>query len=141
MFDANYIDSRRILKDGRLSDIFGRKATLCLAMGLFMLGCLLAGFASNIEQLIVFRGIAGVGGGAIISMSQIIISDVVSLRERWVFVSSLPIATHYRVVPIVSSFLTNLRITCFPIAEVNSKASLVSWSHSAMPLALFWVAR
>ena len=68
--------------DGRLSDIFGRKATLCLAMGLFMLGCLLAGFARNIEQLIVFRGIAGVGGGAIISMSQIIISDVVSLRER-----------------------------------------------------------
>ena len=68
--------------DGRLSDIFGRKATLCLAMGLFMLGCLLAGFSRNIEQLIVFRGIAGVGGGAIISMSQIIISDVVSLRER-----------------------------------------------------------
>lgn len=77
-----FIYRRQTCADGRLSDIFGRKATLCLAMGIFALGCLLAGFSRSIEQLIVFRGIAGVGGGAIISMSQIIISDVVSLRER-----------------------------------------------------------
>ncbi|KAI0740665.1 major facilitator superfamily domain-containing protein [Earliella scabrosa] len=30
---------------GRFSDIFGRKAALCLAMGTFMLGSLAAGFA------------------------------------------------------------------------------------------------
>ncbi|KAI0733738.1 major facilitator superfamily domain-containing protein [Fomitopsis betulina] len=92
---------------GRLSDIFGRKATLCLAMGLFMLGCLLAGFARSIEQLIVFRGIAGVGGGAIISMSQIIISDVVSLRERGKFqgIIGVVVAFGYAVGPILGGAL------------------------------------
>ena len=70
--------------DGRFSDIFGRKASLCLAMCLFMLGSILAGFSRTIVQLIVFRGLAGAGGGAIVSIGQIVISDVVSLRDRWV---------------------------------------------------------
>ena len=68
--------------DGRFSDIFGRKASLCLAMCLFMLGSILAGFSRTIVQLIVFRGLAGAGGGAIVSIGQIVISDVVSLRDR-----------------------------------------------------------
>lgn len=72
------------LLDGRFSDIFGRKATLCLAMGIFMLGSLLAGFAKSIIALIVFRGVAGAGGGGIVSIVQIVMSDVVSLRERYV---------------------------------------------------------
>ncbi|CCM02944.1 uncharacterized protein FIBRA_05059 [Fibroporia radiculosa] len=67
---------------GRFSDIFGRKASLSLAMGIFMFGCILAGFSRSIIQLIIFRAIAGAGGGAIVSMGQIIISDIVTLRER-----------------------------------------------------------
>ncbi|KAI0764356.1 MFS general substrate transporter [Trametes elegans] len=67
---------------GRFSDIFGRKAALCMAMGTFMIGSLAAGFSQTIIQLIVLRGLAGAGGGGIVSMAQIVISDVVSLRER-----------------------------------------------------------
>ncbi|KAJ3004213.1 hypothetical protein NUW54_g4922 [Trametes sanguinea] len=67
---------------GRFSDIFGRKATLCMAMGIFMIGSLAAGFSQTVIQLIVLRGLAGAGGGGIVSMAQIIISDVVSLRDR-----------------------------------------------------------
>ncbi|KAI0366692.1 MFS general substrate transporter [Pilatotrama ljubarskyi] len=67
---------------GRFSDIFGRKAALCMAMGIFMIGSLAAGFSRTIIQLIVLRGLAGAGGGGIVSMAQIIISDVVSLRDR-----------------------------------------------------------
>ncbi|OJT01636.1 hypothetical protein TRAPUB_7894 [Trametes pubescens] len=67
---------------GRFSDIFGRKAALCMAMGIFMLGSLAAGFSRSITQLIVLRGVAGAGGGGIVSMAQIVISDVVSLRDR-----------------------------------------------------------
>lgn len=48
---------------GRFSDIFGRKVAISIAMCFFMLGNLLAGFSRTIIQLIVFRGIAGVGGG------------------------------------------------------------------------------
>ncbi|KAG5636703.1 hypothetical protein H0H81_007132 [Sphagnurus paluster] len=48
---------------GRFSDIFGRKAALFLGMSIFMVGNLAAGFSKTIIQLIVFRGIAGAGGG------------------------------------------------------------------------------
>ena len=74
--------------DGRFSDIFGRKAAMCIAMGTYMFGCLLAGFSKTIIQLIIFRGIAGAGGGGIVSVLQIIISDVVSLRDRSVYTRS-----------------------------------------------------
>jgi MFS family permease len=67
---------------GRFSDIFGRKAALCVAMAVFMIGCLASGFSRTIIELIVFRGIAGAGGGGILSMMQIVMSDVVSLRDR-----------------------------------------------------------
>ncbi|TCD66867.1 hypothetical protein EIP91_000821, partial [Steccherinum ochraceum] len=67
---------------GRFSDIFGRKATLCLAMAIFMLGSFLAGLSRSILQLIICRGIAGAGGGGIPSVVQIVMADVVSLRDR-----------------------------------------------------------
>ncbi|KAJ7697605.1 major facilitator superfamily domain-containing protein [Mycena rosella] len=67
---------------GRFSDIFGRKSALCFAMSLYMVGNLIAGFSKTIVQLIVFRGFAGAGGGGLISLAQIVISDIVSLRER-----------------------------------------------------------
>ncbi|KIJ64377.1 hypothetical protein HYDPIDRAFT_175698 [Hydnomerulius pinastri MD-312] len=67
---------------GRFSDIFGRKTALCLAMVVFMIGSLGSGFAKGIVELIVWRGLAGAGGGGIVSMAQIIVSDVVSLRDR-----------------------------------------------------------
>lgn len=67
---------------GRFSDIFGRKAAMCMAMSVFMIGCLIAGFSRNFVELVVWRGVAGAGGGGIISLAQIVMSDVVSLRER-----------------------------------------------------------
>jgi len=73
---------------GRFSDIFGRKSTLFFAMALFVIGNLIAGFSKSIIQVIVFRGIAGAGGGGLISIQQIIISDIVSLRDRCVCRSS-----------------------------------------------------
>ncbi|KAF9238663.1 MFS general substrate transporter [Melanogaster broomeanus] len=67
---------------GRFSDIFGRKPALCVAMVIFMLGSLGSGFSKSIDELIVFRGVAGVGGGSVFSLMQIIVSDIVSLRDR-----------------------------------------------------------
>ncbi|KAF8440035.1 major facilitator superfamily domain-containing protein [Boletus edulis BED1] len=67
---------------GRFSDIFGRKVMVCFALSVFMVGSLAAGFSRNFIELIVWRGITGVGGGGTLSLAQIIISDVVSLRER-----------------------------------------------------------
>ncbi|CAG8575976.1 10982_t:CDS:2 [Ambispora leptoticha] len=66
---------------GKLSDIFGRKATFLFAIMVFELGSLLCGLSPNIISLIIFRAVAGIGGGGIISLAMIIISDIVSLKD------------------------------------------------------------
>ncbi|KAH9944596.1 MFS general substrate transporter [Amylocystis lapponica] len=93
---------------GRFSDIFGRKAGLALAMCIFMLGSLCAGFARTIVQLIVFRGVAGAGGGAIISIAQIVISDVVSLRDRGKYQGIIGgvVAFGYAIGPLIGGVLS-----------------------------------
>ncbi|PPQ76372.1 hypothetical protein CVT26_010196 [Gymnopilus dilepis] len=93
---------------GRFSDIFGRKAAICVAMFVFMVGNLLAGFSRSIVQLIVFRGIAGAGGGGIISMSQIVISDIVSLRDRGKYQGIIGgvVALGYTIGPIIGGALS-----------------------------------
>ncbi|CAK5262070.1 unnamed protein product [Mycena citricolor] len=92
---------------GRFSDIFGRKSALCLAMALFMFGNLLAGFSKTIVQLIVFRGFAGAGGGGLISMMQIVVSDLVSLRERGKYqgIIGAVVAVGYAIGPVVGGAL------------------------------------
>ena len=66
----------------RFSDIFGRKILLVIAITVFTVGNLLCGFARNLGQLIVFRVIAGLGGGGIGVLVLIIISDISTLRTR-----------------------------------------------------------
>ncbi|QRW09763.1 major facilitator superfamily transporter [Ceratobasidium sp. AG-Ba] len=66
----------------RLSDIFGRKALLISATILFTFGNLLSGFAKTAIWLFIARAIAGIGGGGINSLVNIIMSDVVSLKDR-----------------------------------------------------------
>ncbi|KAF8939249.1 hypothetical protein BGZ47_008252 [Haplosporangium gracile] len=67
---------------GKLSDIFGRKSTILVAVALFLVGSLICGAAPNIYVLIFGRAAAGSGAAGMISLTMIIISDVVSMRER-----------------------------------------------------------
>ncbi|QRW05642.1 major facilitator superfamily transporter [Ceratobasidium sp. AG-Ba] len=66
----------------RLSDIFGRKFMLISVIILFTFGNLLCGFAQSAVWLFAARGISGIGGGGINSLCMIIMSDIVSLKER-----------------------------------------------------------
>ncbi|KAF9354184.1 hypothetical protein BGX26_007986 [Mortierella sp. AD094] len=67
---------------GRFSDIFGRKSTFLFAITVFLVGSALCGAAQNMTWMIVARGVAGIGAGGIMSMVMIIITDIVSLRDR-----------------------------------------------------------
>jgi MFS family permease len=67
---------------GRLSDIFGRKSVYLCALGLLCIADLLCGLAQNAAMLYVFRGVAGIAGGGITSLTMIIVSDVVTLEDR-----------------------------------------------------------
>ncbi|TIB91019.1 MFS general substrate transporter [Wallemia mellicola] len=66
----------------RLSDLIGRKTVLQVCLALFFIGSLACAVSKTIEELIVFRAIAGVGGGGILNNVMVSISDIVSLRER-----------------------------------------------------------
>ncbi|ORY41976.1 MFS general substrate transporter, partial [Rhizoclosmatium globosum] len=70
---------------GKFADIFGRKWVFVFAITVFEIGSLLCGVATSMEFLIVGRAIAGVGGGGIFSCVLIIISDIVSIRDRGKF--------------------------------------------------------
>ncbi|KAG0356713.1 major facilitator superfamily domain-containing protein [Gamsiella multidivaricata] len=67
---------------GRFSDIFGRKSTFLFAITVFLIGSALCGAAQSMSWIIIARGIAGIGAGGIMSMVMIIITDLVSLRDR-----------------------------------------------------------
>ncbi|GAA6027910.1 hypothetical protein JCM8097_001777 [Rhodosporidiobolus ruineniae] len=67
---------------GRLSDVFGRKVTLIACVVIFTIGSLACALAQTMLQLIIFRGMQGVGGGGLLTLVLIIISDIVSLKDR-----------------------------------------------------------
>ncbi|KAJ5554649.1 hypothetical protein N7513_004608 [Penicillium frequentans] len=67
---------------GRLSDIFGRKAIYISALVLLCLADLCCGLSVSPAMFYVFRGLAGVAGGGVTSLTMIIVSDVVTLEQR-----------------------------------------------------------
>ena len=67
---------------GRLSDIFGRKYVYLSAVALLSFSDIMCGVSKNAVMLYVFRGLAGIAGGGITSLSMMIVSDIVTLERR-----------------------------------------------------------
>jgi len=67
---------------GKLSDMYGRKRLLMIAVGLFTIGSILCGMANSMVMLIVFRGIQGLGAGGMIPLSMIIVGDLFTIEKR-----------------------------------------------------------
>jgi len=67
---------------GKMSDIFGRKSALLFGYAIFGLGCLFCGLARNMNELVAARAFAGIGGGGMTTVVSILMSDIVSHRER-----------------------------------------------------------
>jgi EmrB/QacA subfamily drug resistance transporter len=67
---------------GKLSDLYGRKLLFQCAIGVFLAGSALSGFAQGIEELIAFRAVQGLGIGGLIALPQAIIGDIVAPRQR-----------------------------------------------------------
>lgn len=67
---------------GKISDLYGRKIMLQIAISVFLAGSFLAGFSHSMEWLIVSRGIQGLGGGGIMVLAMASIADVIPPRER-----------------------------------------------------------
>jgi MFS family permease len=65
---------------GRLSDLYGRRTLYLIGVALFLIGSALSGASLSITQLIVFRGIQGLGAGALIPLSLTINGDIYTLK-------------------------------------------------------------
>src|SRR3954471_22305393 len=67
---------------GKLSDIYGRKPMYMLGIVIFLVGSALSGLSQNMAMLILFRGLQGIGAGALFPVALAIIGDLFSPHER-----------------------------------------------------------
>ena len=67
---------------GKLGDLYGRKGVLQSAVVLFLVGSALCGMSQSMLQLILFRGIQGLGGGGLMVTTMAVVGDIISPRER-----------------------------------------------------------
>jgi EmrB/QacA subfamily drug resistance transporter len=66
----------------KLADTIGRKPVILIGIALFLLGSVLAGFATSMTALIAFRAIQGLGAGAVQPMAITIAGDIYTVAER-----------------------------------------------------------
>lgn len=67
---------------GKLSDLYGRKPVLIIGTVIFIIGSVLSSVSWNMVALIGFRGLQGLGAGAIMATVSTLAGDLYSVRER-----------------------------------------------------------
>ncbi len=77
---------------GKLSDLYGRRTIFQVTLGIFIFGSLLCGLAQSMGQLIAFRAVQGLGGGAIQALAFAILGDILPPRERGRYIGYFTLA-------------------------------------------------
>ncbi len=67
---------------GKLSDMYGRKRLFIVAITIFVIASMLCGLSQSLMQLIIFRGLQGLGAGGLMVLAQSTIGDIVKPAER-----------------------------------------------------------
>lgn len=67
---------------GKLADLFNRKLLIQIAIVIFVLSTAAAGFSQDPGMLIGLRAVQGIGAGGLAALSQVIMADIISPRER-----------------------------------------------------------
>jgi len=67
---------------GKLADLYGRKPVLLAGVTIFLAGSALCGISWNMAALIAFRGLQGVGAGAILPIAMTVVGDLYTVTER-----------------------------------------------------------
>ncbi len=153
---------------GKLSDIYGRRGMMLVALGLFTAGSVASAVAPSILMLILGRGLQGIGGGGIVPLAQSILADAVPPRERgyyqaytgsvWIVAGAAGpvlggvIAEHLHwsmifwlnlPLGLVAAFLSHRQLKLVPVHERAHKidvigAALMMAAATALLLALTW---
>ncbi|KAG9075251.1 hypothetical protein FS749_013098 [Ceratobasidium sp. UAMH 11750] len=67
---------------GGLAEVFGRRSIMLASLLIFAVGAAICGAAQSMNMLIAGRTIQGIGGGGILTLTDIIVADLVPLAER-----------------------------------------------------------
>lgn len=120
---------------GQTANIFGRRSLTLLAIVVFAVGSAVAGSAPNLGALIAGRALQGIGGGGINIFTDIILADIVPLRERPKYMGFLFIPYTMAVIlgPVVGAVLTE-KASWRWIFYINLPISGVAWILLAVVL-------
>lgn len=94
---------------GKLTDMYGRKVFYLAGIGIFTVASLLCGFSNTMLQIIMFRGIQGIGAGVMMANAFTVIGDLFPPAERGKyqgFISGV-FALSSIIGPILGGFLTD----------------------------------
>ncbi|MGU3472038.1 MDR family MFS transporter [Paenibacillus sp. D51F] len=67
---------------GKLSDMYGRRLLYLIGAIIFAAGSAMCATATSMEQLVLYRGLQGIGGGMLMPLSQTIIGDIFTAEQR-----------------------------------------------------------
>ena len=67
---------------GKLSDLYGRRPIFIWALGLFLVASIGAGLSNQMWEFILFRGLQGLGGGAVFPIALAVVADLYPPQER-----------------------------------------------------------
>ena len=117
---------------GKLSDLYGRKPILMIGITLFLVGSALSGLSQEMWQLVLFRGIQGLGAGALFPIALAIIGDLFTPAERGKYqgLFGLVFGVAFLAGPAIGGFLTD-SFSWHAIFYVNLPIGLVA-------LAVIW---
>ncbi|HEX7472350.1 MAG TPA: MDR family MFS transporter, partial [Candidatus Limnocylindrales bacterium] len=112
---------------GKLSDIYGRKPLLMIGVTLFLVGSALSGLSQNMFELILFRGIQGLGAGSLFPISLAVIGDLFTPAERGKYqgLFGAVFGISFIVGPALGGFITD-NISWHWVFYVNLPVGLVS---------------
>jgi len=89
---------------GSFSEVFGRKPVLLLSLTLFGIGAIIAAIANTFTVVIVGRCIQGIGGGGTVTVTDIVLTDLVPLRLRGQYLAFINCAWAIGMIPQIVNF-------------------------------------
>ena len=95
---------------GKLSDVYGRKPFYIFGLVMFGLGSAVCGLAGTMLQLVVARGLQGIGAGAMMSMPRATVGDIFNPKERgrWMGVMGAVFGLSSIIGPAVGGWITDM---------------------------------
>src|SRR3954452_14605707 len=123
---------------GKLGDVYGRKPLFIIAIVIFLVGSALCGAAQNMTELVVFRGVQGVGAGGLFPLALAVVGAIVPPRDRGRYQGLIGavFASASIIGPLVGGFIvdnTSWRWIFYGNLPVGGIALLVIWLTMPRP--------